>query len=66
MIGTGELLLLAGLVLLLYWALGPLRRWLEARIARYLPRRAGGRRGTVVVLERRKDGTFGREGRDGG
>jgi hypothetical protein len=66
MIGAGELLFLAGLVALLYWALGPLRRWLEARLARYLPRRAGGRRGRVVVLERRRDGTFGREDRNGG
>ena len=66
MIGAGELLFLAGLVALLYWALGPLRRWLEARIARLLPRRTGARRGRVVVLERRRDGTFGREDRDGG
>jgi hypothetical protein len=64
MIGAGELLFLAGLVVLLYWALGPLRRWLEGRIARGLPRRGGGRRGRVVVLERRRDGTFGPEGRD--
>jgi hypothetical protein len=66
MIGTGELLALATLVALLYWALTPLRRWLEARFARRLPRRGGGRRGRVVVLERRRDGTFGREERDGG
>ena len=66
MIGAGELLFLAALVALLYWALGPLRRWLEARIARRLTRRSTGRRGRVVVLERRRDGTFGREDRDGG
>ena len=66
MIGAGEILFLAALVALLYWALGPLRRWLEGRIARHLPRRGGGRRGRVVVLERRRDGTFGREDRDGG
>jgi hypothetical protein len=65
MIGAGELFFLAGLVLLLYWALGPLRRWLEARIARGLPGRSVKRRARVVVLERRGDGTFGPEDRDG-
>jgi hypothetical protein len=66
MIGAGELLVLAALVLLLYGALRPLRRWLEARIARVLGHRGSARRGRVVVLERRRDGTFGRGGRDGG
>jgi hypothetical protein len=66
MIGTGEVLFLAGLVVFLFWALGPLRRWLEAHIARRLSGRAPRRRGSVVVLERRRDGTFGREDRDGG
>ena len=66
MIGAGELLVLAALVLLLYGALRPLRRWLEARIARALGRRRGTRRARVVVLERRRDGTFGRGGGDGG
>jgi hypothetical protein len=66
MIGAGELLVLAALVLLLYGALRPLRRWLEARIARVLGLRRSARRARVVVLERRRDGTFGRGGRDGG
>jgi hypothetical protein len=66
MIGAGELLFLAALVLLFYRVLGPLRRRLEARIARRLARRRGRRPGRVVVLERRRDGTFGPEGRDGG
>jgi hypothetical protein len=66
MIGAGELLVLAALVLLLYGALRPLRRWLEVRIGRALGRRRGGRRARVVVLERRRDGTFGRGGRDDG
>jgi len=65
MIGAGELLVLVALVVLCYQALRPLRRWLEARITRSLRRRPG-RRGRVVVLERRRDGTFGREERDGG
>jgi len=57
MIGAGELLVLAALVALLYWLLSPLRRRLEAWIGRRLaPRRSA--RGRVVVLERRRDGTW--------
>ena len=66
MLSAGELLVLVGLVLALYGALRPLRRWLEARIARLL--RAGSARRTrrVVILRRRGDGKFGREdGHDG-
>jgi hypothetical protein len=67
MIGAGEILVLAVVVGVLYLALTPLRRWLEARIARLMNRRRRGSRGArVVVLERRRDGTFGPEGRDGG
>lgn len=67
MIGMGEVVFLVGLVAVLFWALAPLRRRLEAWIERHLPRRTGARRGRVVVLERRKDGTFGRgNGDDGG
>jgi len=65
MIGAGELLFLVGLVAVLYRVLRPLRRWLEARIARLMPRRGRARGARVVVLERRRDGTFGPEGRDG-
>jgi len=60
MIGAGELLVLVALVGLLYVALRPLRRWLEARIAGVLRGRKRDARGRVVVLERRRDGTFGR------
>ena len=66
MIGAGEVLLLLGLVVLLYAALGPLRRRIEVRIARVLGASAAKRRGRVVVLGRRRDGTFGREDSDGG
>ena len=65
MIGAGELLLLTGLVLVLFWALRPLRRWLETAIARRLSGRRPERRARVVVLERRRDGTFGRGDGDG-
>jgi hypothetical protein len=56
---------LALVVLLLLRLLAPLRRWLETFFARRLRRGRGRRRADVVVLERREDGTFGREGRDG-
>src|SRR5438876_1005812 len=47
-------------------ALGPLRRWLEARIARLLRGSSARRPRRVVILERRSDGKFGREdGHDG-
>ncbi|HJQ83998.1 MAG TPA: hypothetical protein VKA21_07985 [Candidatus Binatia bacterium] len=66
MIGAGELVLLAALVAVLYAALSPLRRWLAARIARALGRRLPRRSGRVVVLDRRRDGTFARgDGDDG-
>ena len=65
MIGVGELLFLLALIALFYWMLRPLRRWLEGRIARRLSGRRRGRRANVVVLERRRDGTFGQEDRDG-
>ena len=63
-IGAGEALILAGLVALLYWLLRPLRGWLERRLARLIGR-APARRGRLVVLERRDDGSFGREDRHG-
>ena len=66
MIGVGELLFLLALVALFYWMLRPLRRWLESRIARRLSGPKTRRRARVVVLERRRDGTFGQEDRDGG
>ena len=50
MIGAGELLFLFALVALLYVVLRPLRRWLEARIARALRGRTRDGRGRVVVL----------------
>ncbi len=66
MLSAGELLVLAGLVLALYAALRPLRRWLEARIARLLRGGSARRPRRVVILERRSDGKFGREdGHDG-
>ena len=65
MIGAGEVLFLVALVGLLYLALRPLRRWLEARIADALRGRKRDTRGRVVVLERRRDGTFGRGDGDG-
>ena len=66
MIGAGEIVFLAILVLVLYLALRPLRRRLETRFARTLRRRTRRGRGRVVVLERRRDGTFEREDADGG
>ena len=66
MIGAGEIVLLAIVVLALYAALRPLRRWLEMRFARRLRRRTPRGRGRVVVLERRRDGRFERKDADGG
>jgi hypothetical protein len=57
--GAAEAILLAGVVALLYALLAPLRRWLEARIARLLRPRRPPPGGRVVVLERRRDGSFG-------
>ncbi len=66
MLSAGELLVLAGVVLALYGALRPLRRWLEARIARLLRSSSARRPRRVVILERRGDGKFGRgDGHDG-
>jgi hypothetical protein len=66
LIGAAEALLLAGVVAIAYVALRPLRRWLEARVARLLRSRQPAREpGRVVVLERRRDGSFGREDRHG-
>jgi len=57
---VGELAVLIGLVLALYAALRPLRRWLERRIATLLRRET--RRGHLtVVLKQRRDGKFERE-----
>ena len=61
---AAELLVLALLVGGLYALLTPLRRGLEAWIARRLSQRKPNRRGDVVVLGRRPDGTFGRQGDD--
>lgn len=58
--GAAEALLLAGLVILLYRVATPLRVRLEAWFARRLGGVDRGRRSRVVVLERRRDGTFGR------
>jgi len=66
MLSAGELLVLVGVVLALYGALRPLRRWLEARFTRLLRGARPRRPGRVVVLERRNDGGFGREGGNGG
>ena len=67
LIGAGEALLLAGVVALLFRLLAPLRRRLETWFGRLLAaRRPPGRGGRVVVLQRRKDGTFGREDGNGG
>ena len=63
MIGAGELVFLALLVAALYAALRPLRRVLESRFARAF-RRKRPRGGRVVVLERRRDGSFDRGNAD--
>ena len=60
--GAAEALVLAAVVAVLFWLAGPLRRRLE----RWLARRLGQGRSTagrVVVLGRRRDGTFSREDR---
>ena len=64
-IGAGEALVLTAVVAGLYCLLGPIRRRLEVCIGRQLaPRRVG--RGRLVVVERRRDGTFTREDRHDG
>ncbi len=61
---AAEALVLAGVVAALYWALTPLRRRIEAAIARRLSPRGPEGRGQVVVLARRGQGTVERkEGR---
>ncbi len=60
-LGAAEALVLAGVVALLFWLLRPLRRRLELWIARHLTHTRTRRSGRVVVLQRRRDGTFGRE-----
>jgi hypothetical protein len=61
---VAELLVLVAVVGGLYALATPLRRRLEAWIARRLSRHKPPRRGDVVVLGRRPDGTFGRQGDD--
>jgi hypothetical protein len=64
--GVAELLVLAGVVALLFALLTPLRRRLEAWFARRLRPVAARRRGRVVVLGRRGDGSYSRrDGNDG-
>jgi hypothetical protein len=57
-IGAAELLLAAGAVALLFWLLTPLRRRLEIFFTRRLRGKRPTRSARVVVLQRRKDGTF--------
>jgi membrane protein implicated in regulation of membrane protease activity len=64
MIGAGEIVFLALLVAALYAALRPLRRVLESRFARAFRRGKRTRGGRVVVLERRRDGSFDRGNAD--
>ncbi len=56
--GAAEVVLLLGLVLLLFWLATPLRRrlerWFAARLASQ--QKPGAKR--VIVLNRRRDGTF--------
>jgi len=58
--GAAEIVVLVGLVLGLFWLLGPLRRRLERTFATLLRRKKPQSRGRVVVLGRRADGTFSR------
>jgi len=58
---AAELLVLVVVVGAIYWALTPLRRWLEPRIGRLLRRRRRAGGGRVIPLARRSDGTFGRK-----
>lgn len=58
---AAEVLALAGIVVALFWALTPIRRRLEAAIRRRLPAAQAGRRGKVIPLVRKDDGTFERE-----
>ena len=58
---AAEVLVLAGVVAALYWALTPLRRRLEAAIARLLAPAQRRGRGDVIALPRRSNGTLERE-----
>ena len=58
---AAEVLALAGIVVALFWVLTPIRRRLEAAIRRRLPAARPGRRGKVIPLVRKDDGTFERE-----
>ena len=58
---AAEALVLAGVVAALYWALTPIRRRLEAGIRRWLTPGGRSRRGKVIALAKRRDGTFERE-----
>jgi len=61
---AAEALVLAGVVAALYWVLTPLRRRIEAAIARRLSPRGRSGRGQVIAFARRGDGTVARkEGR---
>ncbi|HLK09882.1 MAG TPA: hypothetical protein VKW76_00715 [Candidatus Binatia bacterium] len=60
-----EALLLIGVIAVLYRALAPVRRRLERALARVLRQPGSVRRGRVVELFRRRDGSFGGEGRHG-
>jgi hypothetical protein len=53
---AAEVLVLAGVVAALYWALWPLRRRIEAAIARRLSPRGRSGHGQVIALARRGDG----------
>lgn len=58
---VAEAVVLAGVVALLFWLLGPLRhrleRWIAARLGR-----TSRRPGKVIALARRQDGRFEEEG----
>lgn len=58
---AAEALILVGVVAVLYWALTPIRRRLEAAIRRWLAPGKRSRRGQVIALAKRGDGTFERE-----
>ena len=58
---AAEALVLAAVVAGLYWLLLPARRRLEEWLARRLRPRRSARRGRVVILGRRSDGTYARD-----
>ena len=63
-IGVAEVVVLVGVAVALFALLAPVRRGLERWFARRLPGRLRDVP-RVVVLERRRDGTFGRKDRHG-